>query len=82
MRSACPHPNLKSLRYVNSKWIIEDSHGELFFYEQVRIAVDTGFHKVVHLQNSKQSGPYLVLFYDQLSIDTWRQFNLLNRLAK
>ena len=82
IRHPCPHVKLQSLRLERDAWIVTDNQGKNFTYSCMRRVVDTGFYVVLHLSRGHNRSRLLVVFYDQIPIDTLRQLNRLSKIKK
>jgi hypothetical protein len=71
LKNPKPYPDYMMLSYSNLGWLIHDKCNHQIPFEKVRVVVDAGLFFLLEL-SQESSRRYLVLFFDQLSNESYR----------
>lgn len=80
LKNPRPYPKYQMLSYSNMGWLIHDKFNHQIPFESTRIVIDAGLFFLLELSQASKRR-YLVVFFDQLSNDSYRFLNIKEKTS-
>lgn len=81
LRNPIPYPGYLMISYRLKSWILYERSGKQRVYEKARIVIETGLFFLLELRQGWKKR-YIVVFFDQIKGDSYRELNILIKLNK